>query len=99
MDDLAGIDIDDADRVVAKLGNEQPVTRGIKRQVIDPPGDIAERNLRFEPEQVSLGRYGRLGYRHCTCCTDECGHQVCHIRTSGSVFRGTCWLATASGSA
>ena len=79
MDDLAGIDIDDADRVVAKLGHKQPVTRGIKRHVIDPPGHIAEWYLRFKLERVSLGRYGRLRYRHRTCCTDECSHEVCHI--------------------
>src|SRR5262245_57073667 len=38
------LEIEDLDRVVAKRGNEQTLSGGIERQVIDPPFDAWELN-------------------------------------------------------
>src|SRR5215204_5984098 len=45
---LAGIEVDDADRVVAELGDEQAPPGQIDREVVDPTFDGAERDLRFD---------------------------------------------------
>jgi hypothetical protein len=51
MHDLAIPEIDDADAVVAELGDEQPLTRNVDRHMIDPAGDAAQRDLALELQQ------------------------------------------------
>jgi hypothetical protein len=48
VDDLAGIHIHHAERIVAEFGHEQPAARNVEGHVIDAPRDIAERNFGFE---------------------------------------------------
>lgn len=39
---------------IAQLGNEQPMTIEVDRQVIDASIDVAERDLRFEAQREAL---------------------------------------------
>jgi hypothetical protein len=48
---LARLEIDHAEAVIAKLGDEQPLPREIGRHVIDAALDGAERNFGFELER------------------------------------------------
>jgi hypothetical protein len=56
---LASLEIDDTDAVVAELGDEQPTAIEIDRHVIDASAHRAERDLAFELQR----RIRRLGGR------------------------------------
>ena len=59
------LEVDDADAVIAKLGDEQPLSREIDRQVIDAPLHVAERDFRFEAKRRIRRLLGRRGLCHC----------------------------------
>src|SRR5262252_1430828 len=63
MDDFALADIDDAQGVVFKFRNEQPVAERIKSHMIDPPFDFAKTYLGL---QIERRRPRTLGLRRCT---------------------------------
>ena len=51
MHDLARAQIDDVDRAVAELGDDQPVARRIERHVIDPPTGVAQHDRLLERQR------------------------------------------------
>src|SRR5262249_32947672 len=60
VDDLARLDVDDADAVVAEFGDEETFAAQVERHMIDAADDLAERDLRLEPQW-----FGRLRRRAC----------------------------------
>src|SRR6185437_10891440 len=56
MNHRAGLEVDDADAVIAKLGDEEALTREVDGEVVDPAFDRAERDLCFEDERRLRGR-------------------------------------------
>jgi len=48
LHNLALLDVDNADRVIAELGHKQPLPIGICRHVIDAAANVAERNSRLQ---------------------------------------------------
>ena len=67
MNDLAAIEIDDSDAVVAQFGDEQALAREIDRHVVYSAGYIAERNLGFQPQRrpASSARTSRVTDAKC----------------------------------
>ena len=64
MQDLALFEIDDADAVVAELGDEQPLAVGVEGKVVDAAGHGAERDLRLERQgRGSAARLAAAGSR------------------------------------
>jgi hypothetical protein len=59
VDDFARGEIDDADGIVAELGNEQPIADRIDRHVVDPAAHIAQQYLCFQTQGLRLDRLRR----------------------------------------
>jgi hypothetical protein len=52
VDHFAGSEIDDADAVIAKLGDEQPRALAVNRQMIDATGDAFQRNAPLQHQRL-----------------------------------------------
>ena len=86
LNDLALLEVDDPDGVVAELGNEEPLPRQINRHVINSTAHFAERNLGFKLQRHRICRLRswpnnpdqqcRRQDRYRNCETSKRGHDV-----------------------
>jgi hypothetical protein len=54
MHDGLGIEIDNADTIVTKLGDKKPMMLKVNGKVIDAALHAAKRNLRFQNERPTI---------------------------------------------